>query len=140
MSAWPSTIRFTRPYGTHAKRSASVWFAARSSRYIGYDTLVLTSSPSAVSAANPYMLMELAISFGPAQRNRTSESGSLTPGNRLSSNPFAALKSAVFAPMPSASERMTTSVQPFAWNKTRTAWRRSLRMGMDLRRHDPRPG
>ena len=37
-----------------------------------------------------------------------------------------ALKSAVLAPIPSASDTTTTAVQPLAWNSIRTAWRRSL--------------
>ena len=47
-------------------------------------------------------------------------SGSFT-GTFVSSIPFIALKSAVLAPMPSASERTTTVVQPLACHNMRIA-------------------
>jgi hypothetical protein len=37
-----------------------------------------------------------------------------------------ALKSAVFAPIPNASDNTTTRVQPLACDSMRTAWRRSF--------------
>ena len=53
-------------------------------------------------------------------------------GTFVSSRPLIALKSAVLAPMPSASDSRTTAVQPFAWSSRRTAWRRSLSMAFML--------
>src|SRR5512132_1356526 len=67
------------------------------------------------------------MSLRPVQRSRTRPSGSAT-GSFFSRRPFTALKSAVFAPMPSASETSTTAVQPFDWNSSRTACRRSFSM------------
>src|SRR5882672_10087715 len=67
------------------------------------------------------------MSLRPMNRKRTSVSGSLT-GNLRRYKPLIALKSAVFAPIPSASEITTTAVQPLAWSSVRTAWRRSLIM------------
>ena len=63
--------------------------------------------------------------LGPAERNRTSVSGSLTD-SLLSNNPFIAPKRAVLAPMPRASEMRTTAVQPLACSIIRAASRRSL--------------
>src|SRR2546427_622836 len=67
------------------------------------------------------------MSLRPAYRRRTSVSGSLT-GSFFRSSPLMALKSAVFAPIPSASEITTMAVQPLAWSSIRTPWRRSLNM------------
>ncbi len=60
------------------------------------------------------------MSLRPAHLNRTSVSGSLTL-SFVSNNPLIALNSAVFAPIPSASERTTTTVQPLACNSMRMA-------------------
>src|SRR6188474_2105184 len=62
------------------------------------------------------------MSFLPLHRSRTRLSGSCT-GILFSSRPLMALKSAVLAPMPRASEMTTTVVQPLAWSSTRAAWR-----------------
>jgi hypothetical protein len=60
------------------------------------------------------------MSFRPLYRSRTSVSGSFT-GIRVSSSAFTPVKMAVFAPIPSASDRMTTAVHPLARSSTRTA-------------------
>ncbi len=60
------------------------------------------------------------MSFRPLYRRRTRVSGSLT-GICVSSRPLMALKMAVFAPMPSASDSRTTAVQPLAPSSMRTA-------------------
>src|SRR5258708_17416804 len=65
------------------------------------------------------------MSLRPTQRKRTRVSGDVT-GTLVRSSASTALKSAAFAPIPSASERTTTAVQPFAFSSTRTACRRSL--------------
>ena len=62
---------------------------------------------------SPYPLEFVTMSLRPAYLNRTSVSGSLT-GNFVSSRPLIALKSAVLAPIPSASDTTTTAVQPLA--------------------------
>ena len=67
------------------------------------------------------------MSLRPNNRSRTSVSGSLT-GSLVSRSPLTALKSAVLAPIPSASDRTTTAVHPLACSSMRTAWRRSLSM------------
>ena len=62
--------------------------------------------------------------LSPVQRRRTRPSGSGT-GIVLKSSPSTALKSAVLAPMPKASEANTTSAQPLAFRTPRIAERMS---------------
>src|SRR5689334_12399997 len=72
------------------------------------------------------------MSFGPAQRSRTSVSGSRTDSFR-SSRLLTALNIAMLAPMPIAREATTTAVQPRALSSTRAACRRSLSMTVERR-------
>ena len=74
------------------------------------------------------------MSLSPYHDRRTSDSGSPT-GSFCSSRPLTALKSAVFAPIPSASDSSTTAVQPLDCSSIRTAYFRSLRIRLlDARR------
>ena len=68
----------------------------------------------------PYSLVLFAMLLGPTCRKRTSVSGSST-GSGRSSNPLVALKSAVLAPIPSASESTTIALHVFPCSSTRTA-------------------
>src|SRR5262249_43773853 len=79
-------------------------------------------------AEKPYSLESVTMSFLPAHFSRTSEPGSRT-WSFLRKRPLTALKSAVLAPMPSASDRTTTDVQPLSRSSARTPWRRSLSIG-----------
>src|SRR5688500_5552699 len=77
------------------------------------------------------------MSFLPAYRKRTRVAGTETASS-FKSKPLTALKSAALAPMPSARDRMTTTVHPLARSRTRTPWRTSLNMvsvrrGLSLR-------
>ncbi len=59
------------------------------------------------------------MSLRPTHFSRTSESGLVT-GSFRRYKPLIALKSAVFAPMPNASDTTTTVVQPLSRSRLRT--------------------
>jgi len=63
-------------------------------------------------AFEPYSLVLRTMSLSPAHFSRTSDPGSGT-GTVCRSTPLAAVNSAVFAPIPNASDNRTTTVQPF---------------------------
>src|SRR5690349_8085951 len=67
------------------------------------------------------------MSLRPTQRSRTSVPASAT-GTVVSSSPLRPLKMAALAPMPRASDRTTTAVQPLACASVRIPCRRSLSM------------
>ena len=126
ISAWPSTTTFTRPNGAQAKMSVIVRLSARNCWYIGYENVARTFWFSALARGS-----RSRSSSSPCRCGRTTAAARASrgrDGHLTRSSPLTALKSAVFAPMPSASDSTTTAVQAFACQSMRAAWRRSLVM------------
>ena len=110
-------IVVTRPIGFTANTVSKSGECVRNVSKIGYENEVLARPPAAVRAQLPHD--EFMISRGPDTHEKSARRSGSCTGIGFHTAASSRLKIAVFAPMPSASDRIATALNAGA----RRSWR-----------------